>query len=226
MIPKMIITADGSHTVLVEETNLTYHSKHGAIQESMHVFIEPGLKYVLSKQDHATIFEMGFGTGLNALLTVAITEKEKKKIYYRAIELFPLGKSIIEKLNYCHQLNRPDLQSVFEQLHSCDWGKDVAIAPNFVLHKMYADLAATSQTIKQIDLIYFDAFDPSAQPELWTEDIFKKLFTWLKPGAVLVTYSSKGIVRRALQSAGFAVEKLAGPKGKREIIRAIRVLSG
>ena len=221
MIPKIIITNDGSHTILVEETNLTYHSKHGAIQESMHVFIEPGLKYVLSKQEHANIFEMGFGTGLNALLTVLIAEKEKKKIYYQAIELFPLGKSIIEKLNYCHQLNRPDLRTVFEQLHSCNWEKDVNITPYFTVHKTYADLT-TVQSITSMDLIYFDAFDPAAQPGLWTEAIFKKLFRSIIPGGVLMTYSSKGTVRRALQSAGFTVEKLPGPKGKKEIIRAVR----
>jgi tRNA U34 5-methylaminomethyl-2-thiouridine-forming methyltransferase MnmC len=187
----------------------------------MHVFIDSGLKSLLATHQRLQVFEMGFGTGLNALLTLLYAEKEKKKIYYKTVEAFPLEESIVNKLNYCSQLNRPDLQFAFEQLHSCSWEKDITIVSDFNLHKVNADFTRYS-TKEQFHLIYYDAFDPGAQPGLWTLSIFSKLFKMLIPGGYLLTYCSKGIVRRAMQEAGFVVEKLPGPPHKREMMRGCR----
>ncbi|MBS1596903.1 MAG: tRNA (5-methylaminomethyl-2-thiouridine)(34)-methyltransferase MnmD [Bacteroidetes bacterium] len=216
---KLILTQDGSHSVHVPTSNLSYHSIYGAVQESMHVFIEAGLKTLLSTKQEIRVFEMGFGTGLNALLTFIESEKEKKEIYYNAIEAFPLGNDIIEKINFCEQLNRTDLQPIFEQLHDCPWEKNISLNSSFVLHKTKADFIQYN-TDEKFDIIYYDAFDPVAQPDLWNLSIFEKLFNMLLPNGILVTYCSKGIIRRAMQEAKFIVEKLPGPKYKREIMRA------
>ena len=218
----IIITADGSDTISVPELKVTYHSIYGAIQESKHVFIEAGLKnLILAEAAPLNIFEMGFGSGLNALLTTIETEKLQREIHYETVELFPLDIDETSSLNYCKQLGREDLQPIFEQLHSCEWDKKTNITANFRFKKTRSNLLnfETSETFK---LIYFDAFAPSAQPELWAKEIFEKMFAMLGPGGVLVTYCSKGDVRRAMQAAGFIVEKLPGPKGKREMIRAAR----
>ena len=215
----IIITADGSDTISVPELKVTYHSIYGAIQESKHVFIEAGLKnLILAEAAPLNIFEMGFGSGLNALLTTIETEKLQREIHYETVELFPLDIDETSSLNYCKQLGREDLQPIFEQLHSCEWDKKTNITANFRFKKTRSNLLnfETSETFK---LIYFDAFAPNAQPELWTKEIFEKMFAMLEPGGILVTYCSKGDVRRAMQAAGFIVEKLPGPKGKREMIR-------
>ncbi len=217
---KLILTGDGSHTILMPELNVTYHSIHGAIQESKHVFIEAGLKgLILAEEAKLNIFEVGFGTGLNALLTIIEAEKLQKEIHYETVEPFPLDSNETRALNYCKQLDREDLQPIFEQLHSCEWEKKTNIIATFCLKKSRSNLLnfETSETFK---LIYFDAFAPNAQPELWTKEIFEKMFAMLKPEGILVTYCSKGDVRRAMQDAGFTVEKLPGPRGKREMIRA------
>ena len=216
---KIVITADGSDTISIPALNVTYHSMHGALQESKHVFIEAGLKsLILAEAVQLNIFEVGFGTGLNALLTIIEAEKLQREIHYETVEQFPLDSNEARSLNYCKQLDREDLQPVFEQLHSCDWEKKTNITANFCFKKSRSNLLnfETSETFK---LIYFDAFAPNAQPELWTKEIFEKMFAMLEPGGILVTYCSKGDVRRAMQAAGFIVEKLPGPKGKREMIR-------
>lgn len=216
-----IITKDGSHTISIPEMNVTYHSHHGAIQESMHVFIEAGLKYVSAnlQEPWINIFEMGFGTGLNALLSLIEAERCQLKIHYTAVELFPLQEKEINLLNYCEQLDRQNLKPVFHQLHQCEWGKDIFITPFFTLHKIRMDLINLS-AYQPVNLIYYDAFAPAAQPELWTKEVFEKLISLLVPGGVLVTYCSKGDVRRAMQAVGFSIEKIPGPKGKREMVRA------
>lgn len=217
-----IITKDGSHTISIPEWGVTYHSQHGAIQESMHVFIHAGLLVSdIFRESGTYILEMGFGTGLNALLTLMEAEKFRRPVHYTALELFPLQKEEIISLNYCQQLNREGLNPYFEKLHSGDWEKDIVITPHFILHKKKEDLIRFSAN-QPINLIYFDAFAPAAQPELWTKEIFKKLFLLLTPGGILVTYCSKGEVRRNMLSAGFTVEKIPGPPGKREILRAIK----
>jgi tRNA U34 5-methylaminomethyl-2-thiouridine-forming methyltransferase MnmC len=218
----VIVTKDGSHSIEIPELHVSYHSVYGAIQESLHVFIEAGLKHWLSghpSDAECTIFEMGFGTGLNALLTFMETASLPQKIVYEAVEADPLELSITEQLNYCGALQRPGLQPVFDLLHRCEWNKPVALNDHFTLKKVNTTLEKFSGD-RRIDLIYYDAFAPRAQPELWTEAVFRQLFNMLASGGILVTYCSKGSVRRALQAVGFTVEKLQGPSGKREIIRA------
>lgn len=218
----IIITKDGSHTVSIPELNVTYHSHHGAIQESLHVFIEAGLlKSGSFPVSDIYIFEMGFGTGLNALLTLIEAEKSKCPVHYTAIELFPLREEEITKLNYCEYLERPELATIFKKLHNCEWEKSIAITSYFTLTKKKASLITYSFD-QLVSLIYFDAFAPAAQPELWTKEIFEKIFAMLASGGILVTYCSKGEVRRNMAAAGFTIEKIPGPPGKREMVRAIK----
>lgn len=218
---KIILTGDGSHSISVPELNVAYHSVYGAIEESTHVFINAGFHEAkkLTAAEPLRILEVGFGTGLNALLTLIEAVKTKTKIYYEAIELYPLNNEEIRTLNYCQQLNINDLQSVFDKLHNCEWEKETAITENFTLIKRQENLLNV-EPIKLFELIYFDAFAPNAQPELWTKEVFDKMYTILEPGGVLVTYCSKGDVRRAMIAAGFEVEKLPGPPRKREMLRA------
>jgi tRNA U34 5-methylaminomethyl-2-thiouridine-forming methyltransferase MnmC len=219
---QVITTADGSSTVSIPEMNVTYHSTHGAIQESMHVFIQAGLNQALSRYSSISILEMGFGTGLNALLTLIESEAVKKPVHYSAIELYPLEPEQIKTLNYCEQLDRKDLIQSFEILHISPWEEDIQITEYLTLYKSGTDLLKfeTPRSGQLFHIIYFDAFAPTAQPELWTSAVFEKLFALLSLGGLLVTYCSKGDVRRAMQSAGFRVEKLTGPPGKREMVRA------
>lgn len=220
---EIIITADGSHTVRVPEMGVTYHSLHGAVQESMHVFIEAGLMHLLSgpskrpdNTDYWRIFEMGFGTGLNTLLTAIKASEEKAKIHYTTIDTFPLSTEEAALLNYGDALGQPVL---FDNIHGSSWNEDVAITDYFTLRKIREDIINFS-TSQLFNLVYYDAFAPSAQPELWTKEAFEKLYPMLQPGGFLVTYCSKSDVRRAMKAAGFSVEKLPGPRGKREMVRA------
>lgn len=219
----IILTRDGSHSIAVPDMNVTYHSIHGAIQESLHVFIEAGLKHTrLPGNDQSLhILEMGFGTGLNALLTLAAAEALDQPVHYTTLELFPLEAAHVQSLNYCEQLNRSDLQPLFETMHSCAWREPVPVTPLFTLQKQQTDLVSITGE-PTIHLIYFDAFAPGAQPELWTKEVFENLYRMLLPGGIFVTYCSKGDVRRALQAAGFMVEKIPGPPGKREMLRAAK----
>lgn len=214
-------TADGSVTIAIPELQVTYHSKHGAIQESMHVFIEAGLRPLLHRQEALRIFEMGFGTGLNALLTMIEAAQQHQKVYYEAVEAFPLEKELVTKLNYCEQT--PDWQDKFEQLHTSLWSQPATLTPWFTLQKHSTALFNYS-TNQPFNLVYYDAFAPNAQPELWTVDAFTQLFSLLDDQGILVTYCSKGDVRRAMKAAGFTVEKIPGPPGKREMIRAKKII--
>ncbi|WP_440134473.1 tRNA (5-methylaminomethyl-2-thiouridine)(34)-methyltransferase MnmD [Chitinophaga sancti] len=201
------LTDDGSHTISIPEMQVTYHSTHGAIQESMHVFIQAGLQAL--QLPAIRIFEMGFGTGLNALLTM---QHATTPVYYYAVEQYPLTAAEVEGLSYGNEL------------HGYAWNVDVQINEWFTLHKAHASLLDV-QPAQAFDLIYYDAFAPATQPELWTKEVFEKLYGLLDPGGILVTYCSKGDVRRAMLAAGFGVEKLAGPPGKREMLRAQRQMS-
>ena len=221
-----IITADGSSSVAIPSMNVTYHSVYGAIRESSHVFVEAGLNHFRSRnkgreKQPLAIFEMGFGTGLNALLTLIESEHSDQQIFYETIELYPLEAMQIASLNYCSQLNRNDLQRKFVQMHEAEWGEEVRITPQFILRKSKVDLLEFQPT-RTFEVIYFDAFDPGVQPDLWSKEVFRKMFSILEPGGILVTYSSKGDVRRAMILAGFEIEKIPGPPGKREMIRAAR----
>jgi tRNA U34 5-methylaminomethyl-2-thiouridine-forming methyltransferase MnmC len=214
---EIVITKDGSHTISIPEQKVTYHSVHGAIQESMHVFIETGLRYLLNRSitQPVAIFEMGFGTGLNAFLTAIVATETKTIIHVTSVESWPLRSDETAVLNYPHTLGYDEL---FQKIHQCRWEEEVAINDFFSLQKVETELMNFSTT-QPFSLIYFDAFAPSAQPELWTEEVFKKLYGMLLPSGVLVTYCSKGDVRRAMIAAGFTVKKLPGPPGKREILR-------
>jgi tRNA U34 5-methylaminomethyl-2-thiouridine-forming methyltransferase MnmC len=216
--PEIIITEDGSHTLYVRDIDEHYHSVHGAVTESQHVFIDAGLKSVKGK--HIEIFEMGFGTGLNALLTLAEAKRTGKIVHYTAVEKFPLGHEIIGLLNY-ESLFPPSGAEFFEMLHKCPWNQDTVITEDFTINKILGDFCSLDIR-ERFDLVYFDAFAPSKQPELWTREVFTKIHMSMRSGAILTTYSSKGLVRRNMADAGFRVEKLPGPPGKREMIHAIK----
>ncbi|MDT8412309.1 MAG: tRNA (5-methylaminomethyl-2-thiouridine)(34)-methyltransferase MnmD [Vicingaceae bacterium] len=214
-------TADGSHTLFIPELNETYHSIHGAIQESQHVFIKNGLHYFGDKKT-IHILEIGFGTGLNALLTLLAIENSSQIVNYVSLEKFPLSNELIQQLNYPTQLKIDTAQTaLFNQLHTCQWNTPTPISNNFDLLKIEEDLA-DFQTTTTFDLIYFDAFAPEKQAELWTDVIFSKIYSLLNTGGILVTYCAKGVVKRTLKSVGFQLETLPGPPGKREMIRAIK----
>ncbi len=216
---EIITTKDGSHTIVIPEISVAYHSYNGAVQESMHVFIHAGLRWYLGQNAYARpvrIFEMGFGTGLNAYLTALEAGNKNFSVHYTAIEPFPLLPEEALLLNYAATKTE---KSLFAQLHQIAWNEDVLIAPNFTLHKQQERLSHFVLA-QPVDIIYFDAFAPSAQPELWTEEVFRKMYGMLRPGGALVTYCSKSIVRRAMQAAGFRVTKIPGPWGKREMVRA------
>lgn len=214
------LTADGSHTIAIPGMNVTYHSHHGAIGESMHVYIDAGLQPFLNPpaRNALTILEIGFGTGLNALLTLREAVKHQQPIHYTAIELFPLTEKEITRINHGEQLC---MQEEFIQLHTAPWEKEVVINEFFTLYKKEASLL-TLENMAGISCIYFDAFSPTVQPELWTQAIFEKLYQFLAPGGMLVTYCSKSEVRRSMTAAGFTVTKIPGPWGKREMVRAGR----
>jgi tRNA U34 5-methylaminomethyl-2-thiouridine-forming methyltransferase MnmC len=219
---EQIITKDGSTTIAIPAMGATYHSIHGALQESQHVYIQAGLETVLKKVKAAApirVFEMGLGTGLNALLTGTTANKEATPVFYECVEILPLPIEEIKQLNYCSLLNEPGIQQFFELLHSCDWGKTVAISNYFEIQKHHCTLRQWQPSCLY-NLVYFDAFAPSAQPEIWTKEIFEKLYKNMATGGILVTYCSKGEVRRNLTAAGFVVKKLPGPPGKREILSA------
>jgi len=211
---QLILTADGSHTLHNELLGEHYHSIHGAIQESRHVFIEAGLKALDAGIDPIDILEVGFGTGLNALLTIAAPGD--KTIHYDALEAFPLSEEIFSKLNYGTLV--PDSEKFFKKIHACPWDAPTQITPGFTLTKLSTSLQCFVP-YKNYDLIYFDAFAPAVQPEMWTIGIFEKLFSVMKPGGVVVTYCAQGQVKRDLKTVGFTVEGIAGPPGKREMTR-------
>jgi tRNA U34 5-methylaminomethyl-2-thiouridine-forming methyltransferase MnmC len=210
------LSEDGSHTLYVPELDEHYHSVYGARTESMHVFIDTGLEHITKK--NIRILEIGFGTGLNALLTAL--HKGEKIIEYHSLEKYPLNPGLENILQFAEKEDN-ETKAVFNKIHKADWNKPADIIPGFKLLKLEADLL-TYEFTKKYDLIYFDAFAPDVQPELWTIDIFRKLYNTMNPAAVLTTYSAKGTVRRALQSAGFSVERLPGPPGKREMLRAVK----
>jgi len=219
-VVKLIITGDRSHTIFVPELDEHYHSTYGAIRESRHVFIEAGFMHVAPGLEKINLLEVGFGTGLNALLTQIEAETSGKRVVYTAIEACPLEREIWEQLNYPQRLCSIDYTGIFEKIHLAGWGKTEEISNFFSIHKIHARLQDYSPEPDHFDLVYFDAFSPGVQPELWTREIFIKLFKSMKPGAVLTTYSVKGDVTRALQAAGFNVEKIPGPPGKRQITKA------
>jgi tRNA U34 5-methylaminomethyl-2-thiouridine-forming methyltransferase MnmC len=221
---KIIITSDGSSTIFSEEVNQHYHSHFGALQESMHIFIEAGLcSDTLSHLENISILEIGFGTGLNALLTYFKTKELHKKIYYETLELYPLTAQEVEHLNYPSLLSYPNVKEIFTTLHIAEWNKEQIISKNFIFHKRHTSATDANYTPNTFNLVYFDAFSPETQPELWTKKVFKSIYDSLKNDSILLTYCTKGIVKQTLVALGFQIEKLPGPIGKREILRAKKV---
>lgn len=217
------ISADGSHTLYHQELDETYHSVHGSIQEALHVFIRAGLNPIFNTKEEIHLLEMGFGTGLNAFLTLSEAKKVQKKVHYHSLESFPLDENIWTKLNFHDQLksNREEIVE-FEQLHRAVWNEWNIIHPQFNLLKEQTHLE-TWYSPYTYDLVYYDAFGPRVQPELWEEPIFQKLHSMMNTNGMLVTYCAKGSVKRAIKASGFEIESLPGPPGKREMTRAIKI---
>ena len=213
----LVICKDGSHTLKLKEGNEHYHSTNGAIEESQHVFMRHGLELFKSK-GRLAILEVGFGTGMNALLTEEWARSSGSEIHYTAYEPYPLGAEVWSSLNY------PDLVSggertVLNAFHQCAWGEDVQVCEQFTILKMQEKIQSITK-VDTFDVVYFDAFGPEYQAELWTKELFQKIFLACKARAVLVTYCAKGQVRRDLQEVGFEVERLPGPPAKRHMLRA------
>ncbi|MBW8200265.1 tRNA (5-methylaminomethyl-2-thiouridine)(34)-methyltransferase MnmD [Flagellimonas abyssi] len=216
---KIITTGDGSKTIQIEDWDEQYHSKHGAVQEAYHVFIEHGLRLFQNRKVH--LLEIGFGTGLNALITLHEAVRQNLQIDYVGVEAFPVSMEEVNQLDYCEQLGFEGLEQMFQKMHSCPWEEVISITTDFSLLKQKKDFKQIDQQ-DLFNLIYFDAFGARVQPELWTEKIFLKMYQALAIDGVLVTYAAKGSVRRAMQAVGFTVERLPGPPGKREMLRALK----
>lgn len=208
-------TADGSNTIYIQEIDEHYHSIKGAFTESEHIFINMGLKH--SSVKNPNILEIGFGTGLNAFLTAMEATKSERKVYYTSIEKFPLDIDTVRLLQYPENID-PEKASLYYSLHEAEWNLPQPITEFFTLEKIEGDFTKY-QFRSNYDIIYFDAFAPEKQPEMWSQELFDNLFEKLNPGGILTTYCAKGSIRRMLQSAGFKVERLPGPPGgKREIL--------
>lgn len=218
---KIMLTDDGSQTVYDEKTGESFHSHFGALSESKHIFIEAGLRFASQNKTELSILEIGFGTGLNALLTAVYCDNNEKKVTYSALEAYPLTSEILENIHYFRLIDNENAEEYFNKLHSVI-NVSVSINNHFKFALTNSRLEEWEGIENEFDLVYFDAFSPEVQPELWTDEIFRKMFHCLKSGGVLVTYCCKGIVKRAMKSAGFMIVKLPGPKGKREILRATK----
>lgn len=213
-------TNDGSTTLFVPSLDEHYHSIHGAYNEAMHVFIDAGLNSINEEPIH--LLEIGFGTGLNALLTLRESIQFSQSIRYTGVEAYPVTEEEVEIMNY-RKLVNSSVGDLYTHMHQAQWNKPTEITPLFQLHKQQKTFDQI-EDIEAFDLIYFDAFAPSAQPELWTVPIFNKMFSALKDGGILVTYCAQGQVKRNMKEAGFIVERLPGPPGKREMTRASKPL--
>jgi tRNA U34 5-methylaminomethyl-2-thiouridine-forming methyltransferase MnmC len=216
---EIVTTEEGIHTLVNNRLQEHYHSMYGSLQESMYVFIKNGLCAVNKNLPEISILEMGFGTGLNAILTYRENQVMRKPVHYTTVEAFPLPQSVTGKLNYFEYFGKP-LQPVFTGMHSCNWLENVQFG-NFILHKIQADMLEV-QLDGAYDLVYYDAFSPVHQPELWTFEVLHKIYDVCKSNAILVTSCAKGEVKRTLKAVGFEVEILPGLKGRREMIRAVK----
>lgn len=218
---EIVITGDGSTTIRIPDWDENYHSSHGAIQEAKHVFIANGLD-CFQNQPELAILEIGFGTGLNAFITFLETQ-HKGKVQYVGVEAYPVSATELKHMNYVSELNALQYASIFEMMHATAWEDEIAITPQFSLTKrrqFFQDITDKHQ----FHLIYFDAFGYPLQPELWSETIFLKMFEALLPGGILVTYACRSVIKNAMLAAGFTIEKLPGAPGKREMLRATKVL--
>lgn len=223
---KVIETRDGSSSLLIPEMNETYHSTHGAITESEYVFLKMGVDHFREThpdQLEINILEIGFGTGLNAWLTALEVQDAPYKIKFATIEKYPLDPDLVDQLNYKEKKESQDSKAIFENIHNSDWENDCQISGNFSLTKVKTDIANFNPKAESFDLIYFDAFAPSKQPEMWSIDVLKKMYDLLKPTGVFVTYCAQGQFKRDLKAVGFATEELDGPPGKKEMTRGTKL---
>lgn len=218
--PEIISTADGSHSLYLSHLDETYHSRHGARQESQHVFIENGLRF-MSHSSKIIILEVGFGTGLNALLACHFAEETKIQVEFITLETEPLSLELMSEFARLSTFTETDT-SLHTKLHQATWEKMERISDHFSIKKLNNSIQNVAIDRGSVDLIFYDAFGPRAQPEMWTMSIFEKLFSLLHQNGVFVTYCAKGQVRRDLESAGFIMERLPGPPGKREMLRGVK----
>ncbi|MCU0444811.1 MAG: tRNA (5-methylaminomethyl-2-thiouridine)(34)-methyltransferase MnmD [Microscillaceae bacterium] len=217
-------TQDGSHTLFSEEFDEIYHSRRGAWQESRHVFVEAGLAYALLKKSQLKILEIGFGTGLNAILTLAEVYQSSVSIEYWGIEPLPVAWQLLEQLNYQDFWANATIDAYFKQMHQAPWQQKIDLTPQFSLYKIESEIQTFQAPDTYFDLIYFDAFAPAKQPALWQPEVFAQMYNLLNTNGILVTYCAKGQIKRDLRKAGFRVESLPGPPGKREMTRALKNL--
>ena len=224
---KIITTDDGSHSLYVPELKETYHSTHGAWQESQHVFIKHGLDFILQNKalKKLNILEIGFGTGLNAILSVQRMLGADTQTEYHTLEPFPLDLELINQLNYGEFIKEASLIEIYHKMHQCNWQELVSITKNFSIEKHQTRLEDFESTIK-FDLVYYDAFAPSKQAELWRLEMIEKVSQMMNVGGAFVTYCAKGQFKRDLKAAGLEVETLPGPPGKKEMVRGIQSLVG
>ncbi|MDR2584619.1 MAG: tRNA (5-methylaminomethyl-2-thiouridine)(34)-methyltransferase MnmD [Prevotellaceae bacterium] len=216
-----IVSGDGSSTLFDKRTGECFHSLFGAVQESMHIFINEGWREVSSHgKSEIALLEIGMGTGLNVLLTCLESEKDGKSVRYDAVEPYPITQEEVSQLNYPSFFPEPQVSLLFTKIHSCNWGVPQQITPSFRLTKHRCSALEIDFPPSSFDLVYFDAFSPKVQPDLWGSEMFSLISKTLKPNGILVTYCCKGEVKRILRSLGFEVKKLAGPPGKREVLRA------
>lgn len=216
---EIIITEDGSTSIHLPDWNENYHSKHGAIQEAKHVFIKNGL--ALFPNQNISILEIGFGTGLNAIITLIESGKLNQNIHYEGVEAYPVSDAEMALMNFVSELDATDKSAIFDLMHNSPWNEKIELDNHFDLIKRQ-QFFDTIDDIEKFDLIYFDAFGYRVQPDLWSTEIFQKMYNALKPKGILVTYAARGVVKRSMIEVGFTVEKLAGPPGKREMFRAIK----
>ncbi|MFT6983086.1 MAG: tRNA U34 5-methylaminomethyl-2-thiouridine-forming methyltransferase MnmC [Crocinitomicaceae bacterium] len=216
---KVQLTEDGSSTIYIPEMDETYHSTHGAIQEANHVFLKHGIKTL--NQSPIAVFEMGFGTGLNALLTSEFANSNQVEVLYKGIEAFPVEEELIKSLNYVEEIGG-NSQGNFELIHSIDWNIEQQINTFFALTKIHAKIEDFVPVANSIDIVYYDAFGPRAQGEMWQKYILEKMYKMLKPNGIFVTYCAMGQFKRDLKAIGFTVEGKPGPPGKREMTVGIK----
>ena len=219
--PSLITTSDGSHSLYRADLDETYHSRHGAVQESMHVFIHQGFDFLvnLAPRKDVAILEIGFGTGLNALLTAEAGQRTGLDIFYTSLEAFPITEPLWSKLNYAQEAAQ---QTLFKSLHLAPWGDIVDVRPDFHLLKLHLTLQEVQLTSAAFDLVYFDAFGPAKQPEMWERPMLERVIETMTRKSIFVTYCAKGQLKRDLRDLGLQVETLAGPPGKKEMVRAIK----